>query len=270
MKQLENEVQLRQLVVTQISVHEKQIASHPARESALVLPFDESDVDGSFVSFENTKILKWIEATNTNTFDDLKLNFVYYIVNTSDRRKDSLLVHINLMKVYVERKREEDSAEGQNAIPSAMCNTSLVQEMINAPATFQRVFSYTIQDLEGNAAYLDDLVVTADSWGEHLTSLNALLDRLQGTRFTINLAKSTFGMATVVYVGHLVGQRLVRNKTANVEAIQASHSPATRKALMRFWGMVGYYSRFCSNFSTVAAPLTKLNSPKTPFLWTPV
>ena len=140
----------------------------------------------------------------------------------------------------------------------------------NAPATFQRAINYITQGLEGTSAYLDDLVVTSDDWVEHVIRLRRLMGRLQEAGLTINLAKSTFGKSTVVYLGHVVGNGKVRPKRANVEAILDFPVPTTRKALMRFLGMAGFYRRFCMNFSTLAAPLTDLTSSSVPFHWTPI
>lgn len=140
--------------------------------------------------------------------------------------------------------------------------------MRNAPATFQRVINCTIQGLEGTFAYLDDLVVISDTWEDHVIRLKALLDRLSQAGFTINLAKTTFGSAVVTYLGHVVGRGQARPKEANVQAVLQCPVPPDRKSLMRFLGMAGFYRRFCSNFSVVAAPLTDLTSPKVLFKWT--
>ncbi|XP_063585832.1 uncharacterized protein LOC134763205 [Penaeus indicus] len=141
--------------------------------------------------------------------------------------------------------------------------------MCNAPATFQRAINYTIQGLEGVKSYLDDLLVISDSWDVHIRRLHALFSRLDEAGFTINLAKSIFCSATVTYLGHIVGQGRTLPKQANVEAIQAYPTPTTRKSLMRFLGMVGFYRRFCSNFSSIATPLTDMTSSKCAFQWTP-
>lgn len=53
-------------------------------------------------------------------------------------------------------------------------------------------------------------------------------------------------------------------------AIDQFPTPATKKELMRFLGMVGFYRGFCQNFSTVAAPLTNLLRDKIKFEWTSV
>ena len=141
--------------------------------------------------------------------------------------------------------------------------------MCNAPATFQRMITGVVQGLEGTAAYLDDIVVVAKTWPEHLTRLRKLFGKLQESGLTINLAKSNFGQGTVTYLGHTVGQGAVLPKKANVEAIIALPPPTSRKEVMRFLGMAGFYRRFCTNFSTVAAPLTNLTSTSVPFKWTP-
>ena len=141
--------------------------------------------------------------------------------------------------------------------------------MTNAPSTFQRVINTVIRDLPGTWAYLDDVVVVADDWGEHVARLNLLLHRLKEACLTINLKKSAFGRGTVTYLGHVVGGGMVKPKEANINAVLAFPPPKTRREVMRFLGMVGYYRRFCSNFSSVAAPLSDLTSPAVPFRWTP-
>ncbi|KAK4326392.1 hypothetical protein Pmani_003108 [Petrolisthes manimaculis] len=120
----------------------------------------------------------------------------------------------------------------------------------------------------GTAAYLDDVVVVADRWEEHLSRLNDLFQRLRDAVLTIHLRKSVFGRGTVTYLGHVVGGGSLRPKEANIRTILAFPIHRTRKEVMRFVGMVGYYRRFCVNFETIAAPLTQLTSPKAPFNWT--
>ena len=46
----------------------------------------------------------------------------------------------------------------------------------------------------------------------------------------------------------------------DVEAVQSFPPAATKKELMRFLKMAGFYRRFCHNFSDVVAPLTGLRT----------
>ena len=84
---------------------------------------------------------------------------------------------------------------------------------------------------------------------------------------TINLSKSEFGQAQVTYLGHVVEKREVTPVRAKVKAIANFPLPESKKQLMRFLGMAGYYRRFCPNFATVAESLTQLLSKSVEFLW---
>lgn len=137
----------------------------------------------------------------------------------------------------------------------------------NAPATFQRLMNRVVSGLEGCAVYLDDVVVYSDSWEEHVRRVKALFQRLEWARLTINLAKCEFARATVTYLGKVVGQGFVRPVDAKIQAVKQFPQPTTKKELMRFLGMAGYYRAFCKNFSIVASPLTNLLKAKAEFVW---
>ena len=54
---------------------------------------------------------------------------------------------------------------------------------------------------------------------------------------------------------------------AKVQAINDFPVPLSKKQLMRFLGMAGYYRKFCNNFSSMSAPLTDLLEKKCKFVW---
>ena len=139
----------------------------------------------------------------------------------------------------------------------------------NAPSTFQRLMNRVISGLDGCAVYLDDCIVTGDTWEQHVSRLRALFARLVEANLTVNLAKCEFAQATVIYLGKVVGQGQVRLVRAKVLAIDGFPPPTTKKALRRFLGMVGYYRGFCANFSSVVSPLTDLLKDKVIFNWSP-
>ena len=139
----------------------------------------------------------------------------------------------------------------------------------NAPATFQRLVNTVLSGLPGCEAYLDDIVVYSSTWDDHIQQLRAVFDRLGEANLTLNLAKCEFGQATVTYLGKVVGRGQVKPVHSKVEAILSFPPPVTRRGLMRFLGMAGYYRSFCRNFSAVAAPLTDLLSPKVRYKWSP-
>ena len=141
--------------------------------------------------------------------------------------------------------------------------------LCNAPATFQRALNLITGHLQGVQVYLDDVVVYSHSWEEHVCRLHDLFTALDEAQLTINLAKSEFGHAEIRYLGHVVGQGCVAPIAAKTEAIANFPVPQSRKEVMRFLGLAGYYRRFCQNFSQIAVPLTELLKKGSSFTWTP-
>ncbi|MCU7801257.1 MAG: reverse transcriptase, partial [gamma proteobacterium symbiont of Lucinoma myriamae] len=139
--------------------------------------------------------------------------------------------------------------------------------MKNSPATFQRLINTLTAGLDGCEAYIDDVIIYSDIWKEHIRQMREFFNRLSDAKLTVNLVKSEFCHARVTFLGHIVGQGQVKTIEAKVKAIFDFPVPTTRKELMRFLGMAGYYRKFCNNFSVLAAPLTNLLSKKSKFIW---
>ena len=78
--------------------------------------------------------------------------------------------------------------------------------MKNAPATFQQMINKIISELDGCQGYIDDVIAYGESWEQHLSRVRNLLERLKAAKLTVNLLKSEFGHARVIYLGHVVGQ----------------------------------------------------------------
>ena len=96
--------------------------------------------------------------------------------------------------------------------------------------------------------HLDDVVVYANSWEDHLYQLMNLFLKLREAQLAENLAKTTLGCAYKTYFGHQVGQSQVNPVIAKVEAIS---SPKNIQEVMHF-------GEFYMNLSLVAEALTHL------------
>ena len=75
------------------------------------------------------------------------------------------------------------------------------------------------------AAYLDDLVIFSNSWKEHLEQLEVALSRIQKAGLTIKASKCQMGMEECVYLGHIVGNGVVRPEAGKVEAVKTFPIP---------------------------------------------
>ncbi|XP_028437739.1 uncharacterized protein LOC114558153 [Perca flavescens] len=140
-----------------------------------------------------------------------------------------------------------------------------------APATFQRLMDQVLCDFTGFAsAYLDDIVIYSNTWKEHLEHLQAVLDCLHSAGLTINPSKCVFAAAETAYLGHIIGNGVIRPQVNKIQAIESCPLPQTKKPLRSFLGMAGFYHRFIPQFSTRAALLTDLTGSRWPnqILWT--
>ena len=136
------------------------------------------------------------------------------------------------------------------------------------PATFQWLFNQLTQDLDGCEVYIDDIVIYSKTWQQHLECIHSLFNRLTQANLTVNLTISEFGHAHISFLGHVVGQGEITPVMAKVEPITRFLAPQTKREVMRFLGMAGYYRKFCQNFSIVTIPLTNLLRKRRPFIWT--
>ncbi|XP_073668194.1 uncharacterized protein [Paramisgurnus dabryanus] len=140
-----------------------------------------------------------------------------------------------------------------------------------APATFQRLMDQVLQGCEGwSAAYLDDVVIYSNSWGEHLQHLKSTLQKIQNAGLTLNVDKCEWARQEARYLGYHLGNGQLRPQVDKVEAIRRSPRPTTKKEVRSFLGLIGWYRRFVSDFATLAVPLTNLLAKgiKNPIPWT--
>jgi hypothetical protein len=95
---------------------------------------------------------------------------------------------------------------------------------------FQNVMSKLVQDMEYVKTYLDDLLIlTNNSFKDHLLKLEMVLARLSNAGMEVNVSKSKFFSEQIEYLGYWItrqGIQPIRNK---VEAILNIKAPKTRK-----------------------------------------
>ena len=138
----------------------------------------------------------------------------------------------------------------------------------NSPATFQRIINMIITGLDNCKAYVDDAIIYSEEWDQQIKTIGEFFEILNKAKLTINLAKSEFCHATLIFLGHVVGQGQVKPVEVQVKAISDLHVPTCNRQLMRFRGMAGYNRKFCGNLTIIADPLTNLLSKRTKFIWT--
>ena len=121
------------------------------------------------------------------------------------------------------------------------------------------------------SAYLDDLIVFSSTWEDHLSHSRAVLSRLQELGLTTKPSICQFGMTKCTYLGHVVGNGVVKPEEGKLRAIDQFPQPKTKKQIRFFLGLSGYYRQFIPNYATIAVPFTNMTRKSEPenIIWAP-
>ncbi|GBG79281.1 hypothetical protein CBR_g29431 [Chara braunii] len=141
--------------------------------------------------------------------------------------------------------------------------------LCNAPGTFQtemhRIFRPYLDKFM--VVYLDDILVFSKTTREHGEHLTLVLQSLRDSQYKINKEKSSFGVPSVINLGHVISGDGLGPEATKIVVIQDWPQPQTVRDVRSFLGLASYYRKFVRNFSAVAAPLTNLTKKDTPFFW---
>lgn len=141
--------------------------------------------------------------------------------------------------------------------------------LTNAPAVFQALVNDVLRDMINKYVfvYLDDILIFSTCLEDHMHHVRTVLQRLLENSLFVKAEKCEFHTQSVAFLGYIVAQGRLEMDPAKVEAVKSWPVPDTRKQLQRFLGFANFYRRFIRNYSSIAAPLTMLTSPKSPFRW---
>ncbi|KAI3822522.1 hypothetical protein L1987_10113 [Smallanthus sonchifolius] len=82
-----------------------------------------------------------------------------------------------------------------------------------------------------------------------------------------DIPKTAFRTSSIL--GHIVNEKGIHVDPAKIETVKNWNAPKTPTEVRSFLGLAGYYRRFISNFSKIAAPLTALTHKGKPYEWGP-
>jgi hypothetical protein len=141
--------------------------------------------------------------------------------------------------------------------------------LCNAPGTFERVMEVVMRGLQWKTClvYLDDIVVFAPTFEQHLLRLEEVLDRLITAGLKVKPSKCQLARRAVTFLGHVVSENGVSTDPAKVEAVESWPSPGTVTEVRSFLGLAGYYRAFVPGFATIAKPLSSLAEKGRVFKW---
>ncbi|GBG91232.1 hypothetical protein CBR_g52114 [Chara braunii] len=105
------------------------------------------------------------------------------------------------------------------------------------------------------------------SLDEHVEHLRTVLERLRQAKYKANRDKCEFARQEMQYLGHYVTLQGIRPLADKIEALRVWPEPINTTDVRSFMGLAGYYQRFITGYSRIVAPMTRLQSPKVPFVF---
>jgi transposase InsO family protein len=127
-----------------------------------------------------------------------------------------------------------------------------------APSFFQQIVQgVVLQGLEGEIchAYIDDIIVPADSLADLNTKLRMVFIRFRAFGIRLKRKKCSFGVGYVSFVGHTLsmeGHCMSSDRKKLVEGIRRPHLVTE---LRSFLGLANYFRDHLKNYATVCLPL---------------
>ncbi len=91
---------------------------------------------------------------------------------------------------------------------------------------------------------------------EHGRILQEVLSRLLAHNVKLRREKFEFGVKSIEFLGHVIGNNEVRPPSSKVKAVLEFPHPGNIKEMQRFLGLANYLRGYVNNFSMMAAPLT--------------
>jgi len=146
-------------------------------------------------------------------------------------------------QVEVDEKHKEKTAfcthEGLyefNVMPFGLCN---------APATFQRLMDMVLTGLQWNSCvvYIDDIIIPGKTFGEHLSNLQQVFERLDKAGLKLQPHKCHFLQPRVPFLGHVVSAEGISPDPDKTQKVREWPIPTSVKEIQQFLGLASYYRR---------------------------
>ncbi|GFV81610.1 hypothetical protein TNCV_1702671 [Trichonephila clavipes] len=129
--------------------------------------------------------------------------------------------------------------------------------LVCAPYYFCKLMAQVLEGLEPFVLpYIADIALFSQGWKDHVKHIDIVLGRLRKAGLKVKPSKCKFAQEEVLFLGHRIGSGSRSPSDLKIKAIADFPRPTTKTQVRSFLGLVGYYSHYIPNYSTIASPLT--------------
>lgn len=157
------------------------------------------------------------------------------------------------------RIAEEDQLKTTFMSPwGTFCYEVMPFGLCNAPATFQRLMNKVLEPYLRHflRVFMDEIGIYGDM-ASSLEKLEKVFERLDELGITLRAKKTKIGFSSRRLVGHIVSMEEIGTDPDKIEAIVEAPFPTTKRGIIAFLGITGYYRRFIHQYAMIAKPLTR-------------
>ena len=139
----------------------------------------------------------------------------------------------------------------------------------NAARSCQMVLDMIMRGIRFKSCliYIDDVVLYARDWDQHLKDVEDVLQRLIRAGLKLKPSKTKVACQETLFLGHLIGEYGIKPNPDKVRTIHSMPPPKDLTGLRRFLGITGYYRRFIPDYGKIACPLNCLMKDDTEWEW---
>ncbi len=143
--------------------------------------------------------------------------------------------------------------------------------LCNAPSVFMQLMQEVLAPFLDTfvVVYLDDILIYSTSLESHISHVHQVLQTLRKHQLFAKRSKCLLFQQRIEFLGYVISANGIEMESNKVQQITSWPIPASVKQVRQFLGLAGFYRRFISNFSSIAAPLSCLTKLNTTFTWTP-
>ena len=124
----------------------------------------------------------------------------------------------------------------------------------NAPSHYQRMMNTIFPEELSEGwliIYIDDMIVCSETWENHLTELERVLQEIVQVNMKISLKKCHFAYSELKALGHVLSGLSLGIDKNKVAAVLLKPMPQTKKEMKSFLEFAGYYRQHIKDFAKI-------------------